>query len=147
MVGARPASIPTTRTSGPDPARAAAIPETSPPPPTGTTTVVASGASSASSSPMVPWPAMISGSSKGGTNTASPSRHVLALAMQSSTAWPLRRTVARSSGRLDRQGRVDGMKMVAGCPVSLAARATPWAWLPADPATTGVPGGSREIRL
>ena len=61
----------------------------------GMTTVVASGASSANSRPMVPWPAMISGSSKGGTNTASPSRHTsLALAMQSSTAWPLIRTVA-----------------------------------------------------
>jgi hypothetical protein len=61
----------------------------------GTTTVVASGASEASSSPMVPWPAMISGSSKGGTSTApSASPRVLALAMQSSTAWPAMRTVA-----------------------------------------------------
>jgi hypothetical protein len=39
------------------------------------------------------------------------------------------------------------MKMVAGWPVNRAANATPWAWLPADPATTGVPSGSREIRL
>jgi hypothetical protein len=95
MVGAPAASTPTTRTSGLTAARAAAIPEMSPPPPTGTTTVSASGASAASSRPMVPWPATISGSSKGGTNTAVPSVHrSLALAMQSSTAWPLIRTVA-----------------------------------------------------
>ena len=70
MVGAPAASTPITRTSGRIAARAAAIPEISPPPPMGTTTVVASGASEASSRPMVPWPAMISGSSKGGTSTA-----------------------------------------------------------------------------
>jgi hypothetical protein len=95
MVGAPAASTPTTRTSGRMAARAAAIPAISPPPPMGTTTVSASGASSASSSPMVPWPAMISGSSNGGTSTApSVSPRALALAMQSSTACPLMRTVA-----------------------------------------------------
>ena len=95
MVGAPAASTPTTRMSGRTAARAAAIPAMSPPPPMGTTTVCASGASAASSSPMVPWPAMISGSSKGGTSTApSTSPRALALAMQSSTAWPPMRTVA-----------------------------------------------------
>jgi hypothetical protein len=95
MVGAPAASTPTTRMSGRIAAMAAATPAISPPPPMGTTTVSASGASAASSSPMVPWPAMISGSSKGGTSTApSSSPCDLALAMQSSTAWPPTRTVA-----------------------------------------------------
>ncbi len=95
MQAAPDGSTPTTRTPGRSAARAAAMPEMSPPPPTATTTVSASGASSASSSPMVPCPAMISGSSKGGTNTAprsSPKR--LAATMQSSTVSPPSCTVA-----------------------------------------------------
>ena len=39
------------------------------------------------------------------------------------------------------------MKMVAVRPVRAAARATPWAWLPAEAATTGVPGGSWAMWL
>ena len=44
-------------------------PEMRPPPPTGTTTTSRSGTCSISSSPMVPWPAMTGGSSKGWTKT------------------------------------------------------------------------------
>ena len=39
------------------------------------------------------------------------------------------------------------MKIVAARPVSEAESATPWAWLPADPATTFTPGGSWAILL
>ena len=59
-------STPTTRALGARAFTAAARPEMSPPPPTGTITLVTSGRSSPISSPTVPWPAMISASSKGG---------------------------------------------------------------------------------
>ncbi len=39
------------------------------------------------------------------------------------------------------------MKMVAARPVSEAARATPWAWLPAEAATTARPGASWAMWL
>ena len=67
-MGAAPAaSTPMTWAPLARPRKPAATPEMSPPPPTGTSTTVASGTSSASSSPIVPWPAMTSGSSNGGT--------------------------------------------------------------------------------
>ncbi len=44
-----------------------AMPEISPPPPIGTTSVSIAGTSSSISSATVPWPAMISASSYGGT--------------------------------------------------------------------------------
>ncbi len=99
---------------------------------------------------MVPWPAMMSGSSNGGTNTAPRSAaNRLAAAMQSSTASPPSLTVAPYpvvASTLG-SGALEGMKMVARCPVSVAASATPWAWLPAEAATTSVPGSRREMRL
>src|SRR5262245_62107754 len=39
------------------------------------------------------------------------------------------------------------MKIVDRRPLLVAASATPWAWLPADAATTSVPAGNREILL
>jgi hypothetical protein len=39
------------------------------------------------------------------------------------------------------------MNTVAGWPVREAASATPCAWFPADAATTGTPGGRREMVL
>ena len=53
--------------SGSSAASAAAIPEIRPPPDTGTSTTATSGASSAISRPMVPWPAITSRWSNGGT--------------------------------------------------------------------------------
>ena len=99
MVGAPAASTPMTwgrvAPGGVARATAALIPDMRPPPPTGTTITSASGASSSSSSPMVPWPAITSGSSNGGTYTAPWSTaNCLARAMQSSTTSPSRRTVA-----------------------------------------------------
>ena len=46
------------------------MPPISPPPPTGTSTASRSGTCSASSRPIVPWPAMTRGSSKGWTKTS-----------------------------------------------------------------------------
>ena len=126
------------------------MPEMSPPPPTGTMTVDPAGMSSASSSPTVPCPAMMKGSSKGGTNVAPvAAASARAAAMASSTVAPANRmaapypSVASTLGR----GAASGMKMTASSPACRAARATPWAWLPAEAATTTVPGSSREIRL
>ena len=62
----RSASTPITRAPGSRARIATATPAASPPPPTGTTTVAVCGACSAISSPIVPWPAITSGSSKGG---------------------------------------------------------------------------------
>ena len=59
-------STPITRAPGHSARMAAEIPEMRPPPPTGTTTRPASGRSAAISRPMVPWPAITAGSSKGG---------------------------------------------------------------------------------
>ena len=53
---------------------ATATPETSPPPPTGTSTASSPGTCSTTSSPSVPWPAMISSSSKGWTKVSPSSR-------------------------------------------------------------------------
>ena len=60
---------PMTRIAGEADLIARAMPAMRPPPESGTTTVSRSGQSSSSSSPMVPWPAMTSGWSKGGTST------------------------------------------------------------------------------
>ena len=49
---------------------ASPMPPISPPPPTGTSTASRSGTCSASSRPIVPWPAMTRGSSKGWTKTS-----------------------------------------------------------------------------
>jgi len=64
------ACTPTMRTPGCRARSAIAIPDASPPPPIGITTVPASGACSTSSRPIVPWPAITSGSSNGCTNVA-----------------------------------------------------------------------------
>jgi hypothetical protein len=60
-------STATTRQSGLASRTARADPEQSPPPPTLTTQTSTGPASETSSSPTVPWPATISGSSKGWT--------------------------------------------------------------------------------
>ena len=130
---------PTMRTSGRSARKATAIPEMSPPPPTHTTTVVASGTCAAISRPTVPCPAMMSGWSNGWTKTRPCSAaYAVASVSASSKVPPTRRTsapypiVASTFG----SGASTGMKTVASTSCSAAARATPWAWLPADAQTT-----------
>ena len=65
MEGRRSGSTPTTRILGLVSLSAQAMPAMRPPPPMGTTTASMSGTCSSSSRPMVPWPEMTSGSSKG----------------------------------------------------------------------------------
>ncbi len=118
---------------------AIAIPASSPPPPVGTSTVLASGACSMISSPHVPCPATTSTWSKGWMSTAPVSSAKRPAATSASSRyWPAKTTsapyprVAFSLGI----GAPSGMKTVALMPRVWAARATPWAWLPADAATT-----------
>src|SRR6266542_4409495 len=63
-------STPITRQSGFAARTASAVPQASPPPPTGTTQRSSGPAASTSSSATVPWPATISGSSKGWTKVS-----------------------------------------------------------------------------
>ena len=98
----------------------------------------------------MPWPAMISGWSKGGTYWAPVCGRVQLgqceavvdhLALEADHG-PV------AAGRLDLGSDApSGMKMVDFMPAPVAAKATPWAWLPAEAATTSLPGGSCEIRL
>ena len=85
--------------------------------------------------PIVPCPAITSGSSNGCTKT-SPSRSMRRFASASAseydspcntTSAPRRRTASTFTS-----GVVTGMTITARQPSSPAARATPWAWLPAD---------------
>ena len=58
----------------------------------------------------------------------------------------LRRLLDEVAGReLDPLSAV--REIVESWPVRAAARATPWAWFPADAATTSQPGGSRDTKL
>ncbi|MNH29959.1 hypothetical protein D3C79_902220 [compost metagenome] len=87
----------------------------------------------------VPCPAITSGSSNGGTKVApslSASFSACArawgkLSPCSTTCPPRERTPSTFS-----DGVVVGMTMVAFMPRCDAARATPWAWLPADAVIT-----------
>ncbi|MNH24899.1 hypothetical protein D3C79_848560 [compost metagenome] len=87
----------------------------------------------------VPCPAITSGSSNGGTKVApslSASFRAWARAWGKlspcNTTWPPReRTPSTLSS-----GVVVGITMVARMPSSRAARATPWAWLPAEAVIT-----------
>ena len=132
------ASTPTTRTSGRlDGQRGGHARRSARRRRPGTSTVVGVADSSASSSPSVPWPAMTSRSSNGRHEVASPGV----------AAWPRPRRCASSTltpdqahlgpvgpGRLhlgQRRAR-SGMHTIAERPSSEAARATPWAWFPAE---------------
>ena len=146
------ACTPTTRTSGRSALIASATPPSSPPPPVGTSTVRTSGACSSTSSPRVPCPATMSTWSNGWISTAPvSSANRRAAASDSSSTLPSKTTsapyarVARSFGI----GAPSGMNTVDLMPSSWAASATPWAWLPAEAATTPrarSSGVSREIR-
>ncbi len=117
-----------------------------PPPPQGSS--AASGvvpiarSCAAASSPAVPWPAMMRGSSYGFTRAA-PVRRAISAPISSRTSRS--RSYSRISAPSARvlailiAGASAGMTMVAGTPRSLAAAATPWAWLPEEKATTGWP--------
>jgi CO dehydrogenase maturation factor len=67
-------SVPMTRTPGPKPRPAMAVPDSSPPPPTGVMMTSSRGTSSSSSSAAVPWPAMTRASLYGCTTAAPVSR-------------------------------------------------------------------------
>ena len=118
---------------------ATAMPAMRPPPPTGTTSTSRSGRAASISSATVPWPAMIAGSSNAGTSVA-PVRvaRSWASAVASVRVAPVRTTWApRVSVRvIFVNGRPSGMTIVASMPSSRAWWATPWAWLPAEAATT-----------
>ena len=97
--------------------------------------------------PMVPCPAMTSGSSKGWTKTEAPLGLELARA-----GVGLVEAVAEEdhlgAARLDRVhlhvGVVTGITMTALAPRRFAARATPCAWLPAEAQITPRPRSSRD---
>ena len=74
------------------------MPDASPPPPIGISTVSTSGTCSASSSPIVPWPAITTGSSNGWTNVApcSATYSIAASRHSSSRAAPSARPRRRS---------------------------------------------------
>ena len=97
---------------------ATATPPMSPPPPTGMASISRSGWSVRSSSPTVPAPAMMNGSSNGGTRVIPSSASWRAWTMASPTVSPLSSTVApRSRVRLTlRNGVVSGITMVAAMP-------------------------------
>ena len=120
------------------------------PPPMGTKTAwISPGCWRRISMPMVPCPAITSGSSKGGMNTA--------------PLWPIRSWVCRQASLKDSPesttcpprrrtaeilmaGVVTGMTMVASQPRRWADRATPWAWFPAEAAMTPRRSSSGERR-
>jgi hypothetical protein len=141
------------RTPGRTARSASEIPDASPPPPIGITNVVASGTCSASSRPIVPCPAITSGSSNGCTNVApvsstyprAESRHSSSAGPVSSISAPYARVASTFA-----IGASCGMKMRARAPTSRAAHATACPWLPALAATTPAARSaslSREMRL
>ena len=89
--------------------------------------------------PIVPWPAMTSGSSYGCTN-ASPRLRFMRIASSYASAYesPCRRTWAPRACTASTlmRGVVIGMTITARQPRRCAASATPWAWLPALAAIT-----------
>ena len=149
MVGAPAASTPTTRTSGRTAARAAAIPEMSPPP---------RWARPPSRLGRLLGQLQPDGALAGDDQRVVEGGHEHRLAVLAEVlgagdavvdgvaAHPHGRPVV--PGRLDLgQGALTGMKMVAGWPVSLAARATPGRGCRPTRPPPACPGGSREIRL
>jgi hypothetical protein len=120
-----------------------AMPETSPPPPTATTSVSRSGWARSISRPMVPCPAITSGSSKGCTK-ASPcsSARRIAWSRASSKPSPWSSTSApkpRVRSTLT-AGVASGITITARRPRRWAWWATPCAWLPAEAAITPLSG-------
>ena len=137
--GHRSLCTPTTTTSGRRALAATAIPATSPPPPTGTTSASRSGWSASSSRATVPCPAMTAGSSYGCTST----RPSSAAMRRASCGGPGRsapcsttRAPSTSVRCTFTNGVAAGITIVASMPRRVACRATAWAWLPADIATT-----------
>ncbi len=104
------------------------------------------------SSPQVPCPATMSSWSKGWISTAPVSA---AKARAASSAWSMYLPSKTTSAPYPRVafslgiGAPSGMNTVALMPSICAASATPWAWLPAEAATTPAArssGDSRDIR-
>ena len=139
---------PITCTSGRS-SRDATMPAARPPPPTGTSTVRTSGTCSAISRPAVPWPATMSTWSNGWTSTAPDScAYAWAATSESSSVAPEGITRAPYALVAETLGSAasSGMKTTASMPSICAARATPWAWLPALAATTPCAFCSSDIR-
>jgi len=112
------------------------MPATSPPPPIGTK--IASGGSESwrrISMPMLPCPAITSGSSNGWMKVSPRSR---AISRACSQAWSKSSPCSCTSPPRSSTactliaGVVCGMTITAGMPRRRAASATPWAWLPAE---------------
>ena len=97
--------------------------------------------------PMVPWPAITSGSSNGCTKVRpsffSSSRAWVAASSKvsptSTTSPPRAFTAATLTA-----GVVTGITITARAPMRLAASATPWAWFPADAQITPASSASRD---
>ena len=133
------ASTPNTRTDGLIALTAVAIPEISPPPPIGTTTSSRSGTSWIISRPVVPWPAMMSWSSKAETKIIPRSASIWwAVTAESSRVSPVS-TISAPKPRVCSTftvGVASGMQISAFTPRRLAWQASAWAWLPAEAVIT-----------
>ncbi len=109
-----------------------------------------SGCCSSISSAIVPCPAITDGSSNGWMNSRSrSSASWRASTADSMTSAPMSSTVApRSRVRATfTNGVLSGITMWVSSPSNVPCRATPWAWLPADMATTPRPGATSSKRL
>ena len=115
------------------------MPPIRPPPESGTSTQSSAGRSSSSSSPIVPWPAITSGSSNGETKVR-PRSAASCLATTSASSW-LRPTIWTSAPSACTAstlfcGTSGDMQTTAGMAWARAAWATARAWLPVETATT-----------
>src|SRR5262245_29041543 len=109
------------------------MPQARPPPPKGTRIASASGRSSRISTPIVPLPAITAGSSKGWTKQPSiPGKERSSNVLhQRSKVTLTTRAPRRSTAAVFAAGAVSGTTTVQGTPRRRAARAAPWAMLPA----------------
>src|SRR5579872_6566376 len=124
------------------------MPQDNPPPPQGITTASRSGKSSNNSNPIVPLPAITSGSSKAWIKVASTpgNDRVSKVRHQSANGTLITHPPMRSTAATLVAGAVSGATMVARMPIRLAQNATPCAILPADAVSTPRSNCSRGVR-
>ena len=157
MLAAPSGSAPTIRTDGHRSRSQSAIPAIRPPPPTGTTTVSnGSGHCSCSSIEIVPWPAIVRGSSNGWASTAPVASLAASAAAPASSYVAPPTTSSIHSPPMDWirsrfwRGVAEGTNTRPWMPRAEQLSATPWAWLPALAHTTPRRRSSafmEEIRL